>query len=868
MPAIKAPHCEPIPGYRLLEPLGSGGFGEVWKCEAPGGLFKAIKFVYGDLNGLEGDGAQAEEELRAIERIKAIRHPFLLSMDRVECIDGELMIVTELADRNLHDVLLEYRKAGLPGIPRDELLRYLHEAAEVLDLMNQRHGLQHLDVKPRNLFLVSNHVKVADFGLVNSLGAGQEGGPKLGAITPLYAAPEVFQGKISPRSDQYSLAVAYQELLTGTLPFQAKNSRKLLLLHLQAQPDLRALSDEDSAVIGRALAKDPEKRFPSCTALLEALEGAPAGDTTQLLPQASVEFANAETVRRPSDTDPGRPRQAPPSAIPALVGYKFRESVGSTPLVDVWQARRPDGRDCLVRLVYGLGGRDAREREELILRFKALQHPALNPTEVVQSDPGRLILVSDLVGQTVRDRWQQCQGQRLSGIPRAELLDYLRATAEALDYLYQQHAIQHLALNPRSLLLAKGRVQLDEFGLAHLFWVPANQAIAPRNSRYASPELFEGQVSRTCDQYSLAVIYQELLTGAHPFRGRPLQSASGGRASAGPDLQPLPARDREAIARALAPDPLERWPSCTDLVRALQGEQPGAAPRDEGADPFVESVRNQESALASSGPGISQDTLNQILSTLIGPAGGEGGAEGEPAGPTHSGDGVRHKFRAGLPIGAAREKLDAFRRQCEGRLLRDSDETFAFEVVQPTSFWTQWIGRPPALEVQVQLSRPHAMSATPIDVTAEVRVLHCNKKRAAALLEEVGAPLLESLRTHLLVNSEKRTQDRLMWPYPVEVRCVLPDGKVTEPIECRGKDISPSGIGFYLPHEIPTAQVCINLPTAGEPPFLAVPATLVRARRCADGWYDVGALFRLATLRKARTDLRPKRNGSNGARPA
>src|SRR6266542_5054583 len=232
MPIVKQPFAEPIPGYRLVEPLGSGGFGEVWKCEAPGGLCKAIKFVYGNLEGLEADSAQAEEELRAIERVKSIRHPFLLSMDRVESIAGELVIVTELADRNLHELLLECQKAGLTGIPRGELLGYLREAAEVLDLMNQEHGLQHLDVKPRNLFLVCNHVKVADFGLVNSLSVS--GGVKIGAVTPLYAAPEIFLGTISPRSDQYSLAVTYQELLTGTLPFQGKNSRQLLLLHTSA----------------------------------------------------------------------------------------------------------------------------------------------------------------------------------------------------------------------------------------------------------------------------------------------------------------------------------------------------------------------------------------------------------------------------------------------------------------------------------------------------------------------------------------------------------------------------------------------------------------------------------------------------------
>ena len=73
-------------------------------------------------------------------------------------------------------------------------------------------------------------------------------------------------------------------------------------------------------------------------------------------------------------------------------------------------------------------------------------------------------------------------------------------------------------------------------------------------------------------------------------------------------------------------------------------------------------------------------------------------------------------------------------------------------------------------------------------------------------------------------------------------------------IECRGKDISPNGLGFYLPEEIATPDVLIQLNNPIHPDVV-IPATLVRAKRCADGWYDVGALFRIPALRKSMPEM-------------
>jgi eukaryotic-like serine/threonine-protein kinase len=305
-------NCEPIPGYKLIERIGGGGFGEVWKAEAPGGLHKAIKVIHGDLRSIDADGSRhAEQELRALKRLQGIRHPYLLSLERYDVIEGRVLIVTELADCNLWDRFREMRAQQRQGIPRSELLRYMEEAAEVLDLMNTQYQLQHLDIKPQNLFLVYNHVKVADFGLVKDLEGMR--GQITGGVTPVYAAPETFDQVITRYCDQYSLAIVYQELLTGVRPFNGTSGQQLLIQHLREPPNLGPLPPAERNIVGRALSKKPEDRFPSCIQFIRALMQ--AGTETPAPPtgQSSLSSARQET---PVGTGRSIP-PLPPFGLPA-----------------------------------------------------------------------------------------------------------------------------------------------------------------------------------------------------------------------------------------------------------------------------------------------------------------------------------------------------------------------------------------------------------------------------------------------------------------------------------------------------------------------------------------------------------------------
>jgi hypothetical protein len=298
---------EVVPGYVLQDRIGEGGFGEVWKARGPGGVEVAVKIIT-----LSDD--QGFKEFFAIRLFRGLKHPNLVHLSGLWLRDhhgnvigadsgssgllrkaSEMVIAMGLGEKSLRDRFKECRLAGMEGIPADELLRYVQDAARALDYLNEPvHefgagpvGIQHCDIKPANLLIVSGAAQVCDFGVARVL--GDKGKAAGGSFAPAYVAPEVIHDRACRQSDQYSLAITYCELRTGTLPLDTADVRAALEAHTTGRLDLSRLPEKERSVIRKATALEPKNRYPTCEEMVEELRAAwRAQKKTRELPPREV----------------------------------------------------------------------------------------------------------------------------------------------------------------------------------------------------------------------------------------------------------------------------------------------------------------------------------------------------------------------------------------------------------------------------------------------------------------------------------------------------------------------------------------------------------------------------------------------------
>jgi serine/threonine protein kinase len=265
---------EPIPGYRLLGSLGQGGCGVVWEAARPDSRSVALKF----LDCRNQPPGLVANEIRTLRRIRSLEHPNMIRLHDICAVGQYVVLIMDRADGNLLELEEVYRQETGRHIPCDHLLEMMEQAAAGLDFLSRQptpgmsscngNGMQHCDVKPSNLLTLDDTLKIADFGLCMSSLSTTHRQRFMG--TAPYAAPELYEGRVTSHTDQYGLAVTYCELISGGRAFLPPGSYR----NGESPVDLRKLRVCEAPIVARALDQNWTNRWPSCVAFVTALQQA------------------------------------------------------------------------------------------------------------------------------------------------------------------------------------------------------------------------------------------------------------------------------------------------------------------------------------------------------------------------------------------------------------------------------------------------------------------------------------------------------------------------------------------------------------------------------------------------------------------
>jgi serine/threonine-protein kinase len=300
--------------FRILECLGSGGAGMIWKAEDLSlGRIVALKALRAELAADSGMAQRFRDEARTLAKLSHANVASLYSL--IEDDDG-LFLVLEYVEGNTLAALL----ATSGPLPLDSAFALFHQ---VLDGVGHAHdaGIVHRDLKPANLMVdARGRVKVMDFGIARVAGAARttHHGKLVG--TPEYMSPEQVRGEDATiRSDIYSLGILLFEMVAGQPPFRSAATFEVMRAQLEsAPPNPRALRPElderIAAAILRSLAKRPADRFATTRELQDVLLDAGASrrgrgisPVWRNLPPAASASEAPTLVRSASALAPARP---------------------------------------------------------------------------------------------------------------------------------------------------------------------------------------------------------------------------------------------------------------------------------------------------------------------------------------------------------------------------------------------------------------------------------------------------------------------------------------------------------------------------------------------------------------------------------